>query len=311
MKKIAVVGCGAVGLNYGTRLLESELFSGGTAATVHQQQQQQSIDVSLVVRRDYELLTSHGVRVKYGLSSDCSEVESRDLLLSAEDLRGKVYLTTQALSSSKGCMSWIIVCCKSYSICNQFLESLECIADDSTKFLIIMNGLDVESSFVEWFGAGRVFGGLSKIACNRGPNPPLEHPGPLVLQCFADISLEIGHVLDDELLLCEARQLFANTAISSIVHVTSNLLRSRWAKLCWNIAFTGISVAMGGLTCDVIVGDASLRTLAARVIADVVRVANADLRRQHQQRTQPSPDLILMPEAETIGRGHLSIYLSD
>jgi 2-dehydropantoate 2-reductase len=294
MKKIAVVGCGAVGLNYGTRLLESELFAGGAKV-------QQSIDVSLVVRRDYKLLTSHGVRVKYGRSG-CSELETSDLLLSGENLRGKVYPTTQALFSCKGCMTWIIVCCKSYSICSQFLESLECIADDSTKFLIIMNGLDVESSFVEWFGAGRVFGGLAKIACNRGPNPPQLEPGPLVLQCFADISLEIGHVLNDELLLCEARQLFANTAISSIVQVTSNLLRSRWDKLCWNITFTGISVAMGGLTCDVIVGDASLRMLAARVIADVVRVANADLRRQHQQRTLPCPDLNLIPEEETIGR---------
>jgi len=301
MKKIAVVGCGAVGLNYGTRLLESELFAEGAKVV------QQPIDVSLVVRRDYELLISHGVRVKYGLSGCSSEDTGDHLLLSAEDLRGKVYPTTQALSSSKGRMSWIIVCCKSYSICSQFMESLECIADDSTKFLIIMNGLDVESSFVEWFGAGRVFGGLSKIACNRGPNPPLE-PGPLILQCFADISLEIGHVLDDELLLCEASQLFANTAISSIVQVTSNLLRSRWAKLCWNITFTGISVAMGGLTCDVIVGDASLRTLAARVIADVVRVANADLRRQHQQRTHPCPDLNLMPEEETIGKLDYSYY---
>jgi len=294
MSKIAVVGCGAVGLNYGTRLLESELLAGGADIV------QPAIDVSLVVRRDLELLISHGVRVKYGHPG--SSGEARDLLLSGKDLRGKIYPTTQALSTSKGCMSWIIVCCKSYSICDQLMESLKCIADESTKFLIIMNGLNVESSFVEWFGAGRVFGGLSKIACNRGPNPPLE-PGPLVLECFADISLEIGHVLDDEQLLSDARQLFANTAISSIVQVTNNLLRSRWSKLCWNLTFTGISVAMGGLTCDVIVEDASLRVLAARVIADVVRVANADLRRQHQHRSQTSaPCSDLLPEAETIGK---------
>jgi ketopantoate reductase len=65
---------------------------------------------------------------------------------------------------------------------------------------------------------------------------------------------------------------------------SKNLLRSRWDKLCWNLTFAGIGVAMGGLTCDVIVNDPSLRKLADGLISDIIRVANADILRQHRAR---------------------------
>merc|ERR1711974_120763 len=38
----------------------------------------------------------------------------------------------------------------------------------------------------------------------------------------------------------------------------------------------------GGLTCDVIVKDVSLRELANHVISDIIRVANADILKQHR-----------------------------
>ena len=58
----------------------------------------------------------------------------------------------------------------------------------------------------------------------------------------------------------------------------TNLRRGRWWKNVWNLPFSGISVAMGGITVDRIVNDPSLRGLAYKVIDETLAVANADLK---------------------------------
>ena len=64
--KIAIVGCGAVGLNYGTRFLESIIYSNN-----------QSIDLSFLVRRDYDLLKNNGILIKYGNKHNQKETRQR------------------------------------------------------------------------------------------------------------------------------------------------------------------------------------------------------------------------------------------
>jgi len=68
--KVAVVGCGALGLNYGTRLLEAQLINN------------KPLDVSLVLRRDYDLVSRQGLRVEYGKANE----EKRILTFSADML---------------------------------------------------------------------------------------------------------------------------------------------------------------------------------------------------------------------------------
>ena len=64
----------------------------------------------------------------------------------------------------------------------------------------------------------------------------------------------------------------------SIEHVyDEDLTRARWSKMCWNLPFNGISVAMGGITIDKVVGDAGLKRLAYAVIDETIAAANADL----------------------------------
>jgi 2-dehydropantoate 2-reductase len=173
------------------------------------------------------------------------------------------------------------------------------LVGDTTNVLVIMNGLGVEQCFVEWFGTERVYGGLSLIACNRGPNPPLA-PGPLVVSVYLDLKLEISHITDNVDKTKLAIDLFKRTALRDTVSLSTNLLRARWDKLTWNLTYAGISVAMGGLTCDVIVRDPSLRLLANNVILDTIRVANADIRRQHRARhgeeAEVPPADLLNPE---------------
>jgi 2-dehydropantoate 2-reductase len=47
----------------------------------------------------------------------------------------------------------------------------------------------------------------------------------------------------------------------------------------WNLPFSGISVAMGGITVDKIVTDPGLRQLALDVMDETIAVANMDLER--------------------------------
>ena len=56
-----------------------------------------------------------------------------------------------------------------------------------------------------------------------------------------------------------------------------NLTRARWSKMLWNLPFNGISVAMGEITIDEVVGDEGLREIVWGVMDEKVRVANRDL----------------------------------
>jgi ketopantoate reductase len=56
-----------------------------------------------------------------------------------------------------------------------------------------------------------------------------------------------------------------------------SLLRGRWRKSLWKLPFNGISVAMGGITVDIIVNDPGLRRLADLVMDKTIAAANADL----------------------------------
>ena len=56
-----------------------------------------------------------------------------------------------------------------------------------------------------------------------------------------------------------------------------DLVRGRWSKMCWNLPYNGISVAMGGITVDKIVSDPGLRRLADLVMDETIAAGNADL----------------------------------
>ena len=54
-------------------------------------------------------------------------------------------------------------------------------------------------------------------------------------------------------------------------------MRGRWKKNIWNLPFNGRSVAMGGITIDVVVNDPGLRKLALTVMDETISIANAHL----------------------------------
>jgi len=53
--------------------------------------------------------------------------------------------------------------------------------------------------------------------------------------------------------------------------------------MLWNLPFNGISVAMGGITVDIIMNDPSLRQLASEIMDETIAIANKDLEKKYGQ----------------------------
>jgi 2-dehydropantoate 2-reductase len=52
-----------------------------------------------------------------------------------------------------------------------------------------------------------------------------------------------------------------------------NLEAQRWHKLVWNVPFNGLAIIAGGLTTDLLLADEGLRTLARRLMEEIVEAA--------------------------------------
>ncbi|RYH30825.1 ketopantoate reductase family protein [archaeon] len=276
MQHVVVFGSGAVGLSYGLQLLETELRIASSF-----------LNLSFIARRDCELIRNHGVRLVH---DDDKEV----LTFTADNFTNKVFGHSSDVLICKGKADWLIVCSKTTSL-DSIRDEILALAHSNTKILLIMNGLGMEDAVAQYFPHSNIYGAVAYIGANRGPNPPLDS-GPLQVEIFKLLNLEIGHYLDDQTLLQESVELWKGTRIApKVLHVT-NLLRARWCKLCWNLTFSGIAVAMGGLTTDVIIEDEGLTKLADDIITESIHVANADihsrymlLQRQENEVEEPTP----------------------
>jgi len=212
-------------------------------------------DVHFLMRRDYHVVHDGGLRV---ISTD-----------------GDFTLTTPqvALSSKEiGPVDWVICALKSTSI-KDAQELLRPCIGANTRILALMNGLGLEERFAGWFGPERIFGGMAFTCINRGEPGYIHHLkyGPVTLAHFQNNPVE----LDIAAALWEQSKVTITTSPS--------LLRSRWEKLCWNIPFSGLCVAAGGVTTDRIVGDRDLRKTAHTLMEEVIAAGNADLAAKSEQ----------------------------
>ena len=237
MSTVAVIGAGAVGSYYGARLAQA------------------GHDVRFLLRRDYDAVAAGGLRV-----------ESRD---------GDFTLDAPSIARSSaeiGHVDWVVCALKATAI-GQVPELVGPCAGESTRILVLMNGLGLEERFAGWFGAERIFGGLAFTCINRGEPGTVHHLdyGPVTL----------GHLGDDRDELAVAAALWEGAIVE--VTTTPSLLRGRWEKLCWNIPFNGLAVTGGGILTDRIVGDPDLRAAAGTVMREVIAAGNADLEAHGEQ----------------------------
>jgi 2-dehydropantoate 2-reductase len=206
-------------------------------------------DVRFLVRRDYNAVAASGLHV--------TSPEGNFLLTNPMVARE---------SAEIGHVDWVICALKSTSIHSARKLVHPCVGT-GTRILVLMNGLGLEDHFAEWFGAERVFGGLAFTCINRGK------PGHVHHLAYGTVAL--GHYRDDPAEIDNALRLWSGSKTSVVPAVS--LLKARWEKLCWNIPFSGLCVAGGGVTTDRIMEDKELQIAARELMEEVISAGNADL----------------------------------
>lgn len=205
--------------------------------------------VRFLMRRDYQAVRNGGLRVT---SPD------GDFNLPAP----VVAMSTDEI----GPVDWVVCALKATSIEQARALVQPCVAR-GTRILVLMNGLGLEARFADWFGPEWVFGGLAFTCINRG------EPGTVQHLAYGPVTL--GHFLNDPAEVETALALWARSKVQ--VLAAPSLLRARWEKLCWNIPFSGLAVAAGGITSDQVLNNPDLRDTARQLMQEVIAVANADL----------------------------------
>jgi 2-dehydropantoate 2-reductase len=205
--------------------------------------------VHFLLRRDLEAVRATGLHIRSHLgdfsiadahaAATPEEIGHADLVISA--------LKTTALADAR--------------------RLVEPCTGAGSALLVLMNGLGIEEQFAQWFPANAIFGGMAFVCINRG--------APGVVHHLDYGRLTIGHYGDDPDQLGRLHAVLAGAGMDVVV--APNLRHARWEKLCWNVPFSGIGVAAGGVGTATVLGRPYLRDMAQRAIEDVVRVANVDL----------------------------------
>ncbi|WP_462137677.1 2-dehydropantoate 2-reductase [Candidatus Mycalebacterium sp.] len=139
MKKIAVIGSGAVGLYYGARLAQA------------------GNEVHFLARRDFDALKKGGLTV-----------ESKD-----GDFRIEKPLVHRE-SREIGGADWIICALKGTAL-DSARELIEPVATSGARLLVLMNGIGMEEWFSEWFAHENIFSGIAFTCINRGDLGAVRH----------------------------------------------------------------------------------------------------------------------------------------
>jgi len=226
---ITVVGPGAIGLFYAARLTEA------------------GAKVGLLLRSDYETVRDQGIVVRG---------RHDELRIAPERL--KAYAKPEEATPP----DLVLVTLKNTANA-QFASLIGPLLGPNTAILTLQNGLGADHELARLFGAERILGGLSFIACNR--------VAPGVVECFHPGTITLGEL--DRPASGRARAIAALFEKAGIpCKAVENLAEARWRKLVWNIPFNGLSIAAGGITTDRILADPGL-ALEVRALMDEVAVA--------------------------------------
>ena len=213
----AVVGPGAIGLNYGARLAadghEVHVLARSDAAAL----KSQGIVITEVNPKTGELYQEIGVRPA-SVATDASEIVGDD---------------------------FVMVAAKS-TVNEQLIESLQkIVVPDKTVIFSLQNGMGNAEFFAKHFSKNPILAGLCFVCVNRVAPGVVEnyHPGRVEVGSLEDSWPDIAET-------ATAAPKERRGEGESISVLDSAL----WRKLCWNIPFNGLSIAGGAITCDRIFG---------------------------------------------------------
>jgi len=234
---IAIVGAGALGLYYGALL------------------QRGGHDVRFLLRRDYEAITSTGIRV-YSINGDF-------VLPEVSGFRRPEEI---------GVVDLVVIGLKTWAN-DQYAALVGPLVGTGTKILTLQNGLGNEEQLADLFGAARIYGGVAYLGANRGAPGTVHH-------------LAAGRIILGAMLAEHTRDATQLAELFSAAGVTctavTDIARARWEKLVWNIPFNGLC-ALVQRPVDVLLAHAGTQELVLKIMREVIAAANA------QELTEPIP----------------------
>ena len=262
MQTVAVVGSGAVGCYYGARLWEVG----------------HGVQFYMRPGEHFDASRQHGLSVT---SMDGNVAIGPDEL--------EVYNSTQDMI---GPFDWVLVALKSYSldaIPELILPLLSPLG--TTRVLVVMNGL-IEDDLIQLLkkAAGEsdnpntplqccqaLYGGMALLCSNRIKPGCIDHSYAGLLSVGVASSTQSTDLTEDRQAI---EDLFRYTKVPLVYEPC--LLKGRWRKMIWNLAFNGLSTVMGGgWTVDCLVKDPALRQLANAIMDETIAAGNADLARKY------------------------------
>lgn len=213
------------------------------------------------------LLARAGHQVHFLLRRDLEAVRARGLQIRSHLGDFSLPDVIAAASADEIGPSDLVICALKTTGLADARRLIEPCTGPDTRLLVLMNGFGIEEQFADWFAGSGIFGGMAFVCINRG------RPG--VVHHLDYGRLTIGHYGDDPVALEALRRPLAGAGMDVVV--APNLRHARWEKLCWNVPFSGIGVAAGGVGTATVLGRPDLRRMAEAAIRDVCKAAGADL----------------------------------
>src|SRR5438445_2380423 len=155
---------------------------------------------------------------------------------------------------------WVIVTLKATAN-DQFDPLIAPLIKDNTQILTMQNGLGNEDRLAELFGAKRVLGGLAFVCVQRIEPGVIHHidHGYVRIGEFIEGGLEKARTISE---------MFRQSKVEC--DVLDSLKKGRWAKLVWNVPFSGLGGALDLATDDLLgspEGEDLLRAIMKEVLA--------------------------------------------
>lgn len=150
-------------------------------------------------------------------------------------------------------------------------DLLSRVLKDDGVAACLMNGLGNEEACAAVVGADRVLAGAAFICAERGKPGVVHHfaAGGLSFAPYFDAGRDRLQVLADDL---GARFRAAGVPVRS----ATDGRKVKWAKLVWNVPFSGLSIYYGGVTTDHLVHDPGKAAFARALMEEVLLAARAD-----------------------------------
>ncbi|GJL52318.1 MAG: hypothetical protein NPIRA01_35450 [Nitrospirales bacterium] len=229
MDQIMIIGAGAVSGFFGAQLAQknsnvSFLLRPKTLEAVKAN--------GLMVRS--QLFGTFSVHPKY-LASDPTALPSPDLII----LGVKAYDLD--------------------AVCHQ----IEPVMRSDTTILTLQNGVTIEDSLAERFGAERIVGGVAYIYSK------IIEPG--VIEHYKRGGLKIGELDGNQTL--RVKQIAALLTDAGITcQIRSDIRRAKWEKMCWNCVFNPLTVLLNDCVAKAL-DHPEMSSVISTIVREVVTVA--------------------------------------